>query len=118
MIFMLDLTKLTTTPPPPLPIDDYLPPPLTILEEDVRKCFISQKEHKAAGPDGITPRLLKKCNSELAQVFSIIFNWSIQECSVPSIFKLSTIIPIPKKPSVEQLNDYRPVALTSCIMKC
>ena len=116
--FYARFDEANNTTPTPLPIDEYLPPPFSISEEDVRKCFVSQKEHKAAGPDEITPRLLKKCNSELAKVFSIIFNWSIEECSVPSIFKLSTIIPIPKKPSVQQLNDYRPVALTSCIMKC
>ena len=31
---------------------------------------------------------------------------------------MATIIPIPKKASVSCLNDYRPVALTSVIMKC
>ncbi|KAI5100978.1 hypothetical protein C0J45_9964 [Silurus meridionalis] len=30
---------------------------------------------------------------------------------------LSTIIPVPKKPSITGLNDYRPVALTSVVMK-
>jgi hypothetical protein len=32
-------------------------------------------------------------------------------------FKTSSIIPVPKKPNVSTLNDYRPVALTSAIMK-
>src|SRR4029434_7512441 len=32
-------------------------------------------------------------------------------------FKQSTIIPIPKKHSITVLNDYRPVALTSMVMK-
>ena len=35
---------------------------------------------------------------------------------MPSCFKRSTIIPIPKKPSITGLNDYRPVAL-SVVMK-
>jgi hypothetical protein len=33
-------------------------------------------------------------------------------------FKMSTIIPMLKKGRVTELNDYRPVALTSFIMKC
>ncbi len=38
---------------------------------------------------------------------------SLELCKVPSCFKRSTIIPIPKKPQITGLNDYRPVALTS-----
>ncbi|KAK3557160.1 hypothetical protein QTP70_024709 [Hemibagrus guttatus] len=38
--------------------------------------------------------------------------WVIVPC-----FKRSTIIPIPKKPKITGLNDYRPVALTSVVMK-
>ncbi|XP_061633141.1 uncharacterized protein LOC133479775 [Phyllopteryx taeniolatus] len=38
-------------------------------------------------------------------------------CKVPSCFKRSTIIPVPKKPAISGLNDYRPVALTSVVMK-
>ncbi len=37
---------------------------------------------------------------------------------VPSCFKSATIIPVPKKPIITCFNDYRPVALTSIIMKC
>ncbi len=42
-------------------------------------------------------------------------NWSL--CEVPSCFKYPTIIPIPKKPKFTWLNYYRPVALTSVVMK-
>ncbi|KAI5607308.1 hypothetical protein C0J50_7060 [Silurus asotus] len=37
---------------------------------------------------------------------------------VPSCFKQSTIVPVPKKPQPACLNDYRPVALTSVVIKC
>ena len=36
---------------------------------------------------------------------------------VPRCFKRSTIIPVPKKPKITGLNDYRPVVLTSVVMK-
>ncbi|KAK3545121.1 hypothetical protein QTP70_001145, partial [Hemibagrus guttatus] len=51
---------------------------------------------------------LKKCK---------IFNRSLELCEVPTCFKRSTIIPIPKKPKITGLNDYRLVALTSVVMK-
>ena len=31
---------------------------------------------------------------------------------------MATIVPVPKKAKVTELNDYRPVLLTSVIMKC
>uniref|UniRef100_A0A8C9RRW2 Reverse transcriptase domain-containing protein n=1 Tax=Scleropages formosus TaxID=113540 RepID=A0A8C9RRW2_SCLFO len=37
---------------------------------------------------------------------------------VPSCFKWSTIIPVPKKTCISGLNDFRPVALASVAMKC
>ncbi|KAL0167353.1 hypothetical protein M9458_039197, partial [Cirrhinus mrigala] len=46
-----------------------------------------------------------------------IFNRSLELCEVPSCFKCSTIIPIPKKTKITGLNDYRHVALTSVVMK-
>ncbi|KAI2646347.1 hypothetical protein H4Q32_030498 [Labeo rohita] len=42
---------------------------------------------------------------------------SVTPCEVPSCFKCSTIIPVPKKPKITGLNDYRPVALMSVVMK-
>ncbi|KAK3548220.1 hypothetical protein QTP70_005157 [Hemibagrus guttatus] len=72
---------------------------------------------QAPGPDGVTPACLKTCADQLAFIFSQIFNRSLELCEVPACFKHSTIIPIPKKPKITGLNDYRPVALTTVVMK-
>ncbi|KAL1258441.1 hypothetical protein QQF64_011685 [Cirrhinus molitorella] len=94
-----------------------LTPPLQISEEDVRKVFKKNKRKKAKGPDGVTPACLKTCADQLAPIFQLIFNKSLALCKVPACFKSSTIIPVPKKPKITGLNDYRPVALTSVVMK-
>ncbi|KAK1792065.1 hypothetical protein P4O66_001844 [Electrophorus voltai] len=73
---------------------------------------------KAVGPDGICGRVLKACADQLAPVFTDIFNLSLTLRIVPSSFKRSTIVPVPKKPRPSSLNDYRPVALTLVVMKC
>ena len=39
-------------------------------------------------------------------------------CTVPKCLKSATIVPVPKKTVMSSLNDYRPVALTSTVMKC
>ncbi len=65
----------------------------------------------------MTPACLKTCADQLASIFTQIFNRSLELCEVTSCFKRSTIIPVPKKPKITGLNDYRPVALTSVVMK-
>jgi hypothetical protein len=47
-----------------------------------------------------------------------IFNLSLSYSVVPTCFKMSTIIPVPEKAKVIELNDYHPIAHTSVIMKC
>ncbi|XP_076735994.1 uncharacterized protein LOC143412342 [Maylandia zebra] len=110
-----------TPAPSPHTKEDFTPPPPTttlhIHEADVRKQFRSLNARKAPGPDGVSPATLRHCANELAPVFSGIFNSSLQACHVPACFKSSTIIPVPKKPRITGLNDYRPVALTSVVMK-
>ncbi|KAK3520762.1 hypothetical protein QTP70_032338 [Hemibagrus guttatus] len=91
------------------------PQALWIIEDDVRQIFLKQKRRKAPGPYGVTPACLKTCADQLAFIFSQIFNRSLELCEVPACFKRSTIIP--KKPKITGLNDYRPVALTSVVMK-
>uniref|UniRef100_A0A4W4EES8 Reverse transcriptase domain-containing protein n=1 Tax=Electrophorus electricus TaxID=8005 RepID=A0A4W4EES8_ELEEL len=92
--------------------------PLIITESDVRRVFKRVNTRKAMGPDGICGRVLKACADQLAPVFTDIFNLSLTLGIVPSSFKQSTIVPVPKKPRPSDLNDYRPVALTSVVMKC
>ena len=45
-------------------------------------------------------------------------NESVSQHSLPSVWKQSEIIPVPKKENVTELNDLRPIALTSVVMKC
>ena len=93
------------------------PPALCIQEQDVHRTFRKLNSRKAAGPDSVSPSTLKHCASELTPVFTDIFNTSLESCHVPACFKSSTIVPVPKKPRITGLNDYRPVALTSVVMK-
>lgn len=84
----------------------------------MRRVFRSVNPRKAAGPDGVPGKVLKECAGQLTAVFTKIFNLSLAQATIPSCLKTSIIIPVPKKPSPSSLNDYRPVALTSVVMKC
>ena len=62
--------------------------------------------------------VLKMCKEPLTPILCKIFQQSLNEAGVPKIWKTSEIIPIPKKSPPMCMNDYRPVALRSVIMKC
>ncbi len=86
-------------------------------EDEVRRALKGVNIRKAAGPDGITGRVLRSCADQLAGLFTSIFNESLATSVVPTSFKKSIIIPVPKNNKPSCLNDYRPVALTSIVMK-
>ncbi len=92
--------------------------PLTLSVADVTRSFKRVNIRNAVGPDGIPGRVLKACAFQLAGVFTDIFNLSLSLSVVPSCFKKSIIVPIPKKNKITCLNDWRPVALTPIFSKC
>ncbi len=90
---------------------------ITVSEDEVRWALKRVNVRKAAEPDGITGRVLRSCADQLAGLFTSIFNESLATSVVPTSFKKSIIIPVLKNNKPSCLNDYRPVALTSIVMK-
>jgi hypothetical protein len=89
-----------------------------LLVADVNKTFKQVNIHKGYGPDGSPGHVLKACLDQLSGFFTDIFNLSLTEFVIPTCFKQTTIVPVPKEAKVTCLNEYRPVALTSLAMKC
>ncbi len=94
--------------------DDNVNP---VSEDEVRMELKRVNVRKAAGPDGSTGRVLRSCAVQLAGLFTSIFNESLATSVIPTSFKKSVITPVPKNNKPSCLNDYRPVALTSIVMK-
>ncbi len=94
--------------------DDHV---ITVSEDEVWRKLKRVNVRKAAGPDGISGRLLRSCADQLAGLFTSIFNESLVTSVVPTSFNKSVIIPVPKNSKPSCLNDYHPVALTSIVMK-
>ena len=92
--------------------------PVVVSNEDVRACFRKVNPRSAAGPDKVSGRTLKECSESLAPVFTKLIQMSLDESYIPRIWKTSTIVPVAKKRSAKELNNYRPVALTSIPFKC
>ena len=91
---------------------------ITFPAADVSKTFKQVNIHKVARPDGLPGCVLRACAAQLAGVFTDIFNLSLIESVIPTCFKKTTMVPVPKNTKGTCLNDYRPVALTSVAMKC
>ena len=107
---------------PPLdplpPLTPTLSPVNPITAAEVRGELRRLRPRAAAGPDMVCPRLLKVCADELGEPLQHIFNLSLRLGKVPTQWKTSCIVPVPKKKGHSSaLNDYRPVALTSHAMK-
>ena len=104
---------LVSLPDPAVP----LPPPFTVQEHEARKLLKQQSSRKAAGPDNVSTSILKYCANELANVFTDLFNASLNLHIVPVCFKAASTIPVRKKAKATALNDFRSVTMTSMVMK-
>ncbi len=90
---------------------------ITVSEDEVRRELRRVNIRKAAGPDGITGRVLRSCADQLAGLLLPSLMSPLLPSVIPTSFKKSVIIPVPKNSKPSCLNDYRPVALTSIVMK-
>ncbi|KAI4889033.1 hypothetical protein NFI96_004409 [Prochilodus magdalenae] len=97
------------------PLHDH---PLTLSTLDVHRMLSRVNVRSAASPDKVPGRVLRACAHERSGVFGHIFNLSLAQAAVPTIFKTATIVPVPKHPTASAPNDFRPVALTPIISKC
>ncbi|KAI3365895.1 hypothetical protein L3Q82_000880 [Scortum barcoo] len=78
--------------------EDHCPP--VISRADVCRTLKRINTRKAPGPDGIPGRALKVCADQLADVFADIFNMSLLQSVVPTCFKETIIVPVPKKTKI------------------
>jgi hypothetical protein len=75
------------------------------------------KSHKAAGGDGITIDYLKLVPRNIVPYLRTMFNVSINNGKLPADWKKALVIPIHKSGNKSEVNNYRPVSLTSVICK-
>ena len=95
-------------------------PPLTDIKftsKDFEEAIKLIPVNAAAGPDKFPAIVLKKCIKSLSQVLNIIWTKSMNSGHIPSKYLEQTIIPIFKKGSKADPANYRPVSLTSHIIK-
>ena len=90
---------------------------IIITEEEVSDQLSSIITSKSTGPDGITPKLLKEAGHTIVPSLTKLFNLSLSTGIYPSHWKLANVLPLFKKGVKDNIGNYRPVSLLSCVSK-
>ena len=90
---------------------------LMFTPDDLIKAIDELSSTAAAGPDSFPAILLKCCKSELVKPLHKLWNLSLHEGYVPLQLKKSIITPIHKGGSKANPANYRPISLTSHLIK-
>ena len=90
---------------------------ITVSEEDVIKAINCISTNSAPGPDKIPALLLKECKEQLAPALVKLWQESINSGKIPSELLKQSIIPIYKKDNRSFPSNYRPISLTSHLIK-
>ncbi|MEG5283615.1 RNA-directed DNA polymerase, partial [Klebsiella pneumoniae] len=88
-----------------------------IQAHEVRKYLPKIDPNKSRDPDDISPRVLKEYSDQLEYPITLLFNKSLAQGRIPGAWKKANITPIFKKGNKKQAFNYRPISLTSVVMK-
>ena len=72
---------------------------------------------KGTGLDGLQPKFLVMAADIIAPSLTWIFNFSLHSAVVPDIWKIAKVIPLHKKGSITDPNNYRPISILPALSK-
>ena len=89
----------------------------TVSPQKVLKLLKTLDISKPAGPDELSPELLRKVAIFIYQPLTHLFNYCIAENALPEMWKLANVTPVFKKGDATNPSNYRPISVTSAISK-
>ena len=90
---------------------------VTLAQPFVSDCINMLSAGAAPGPDGIPAKMIKAANSTFASMLNNIMQSSLESGDIPGILKLAFVTPIHKGDSRSDPANFRPVSLTSHLIK-
>ena len=90
---------------------------ITFDEDDIEEAIQELSPTAAAGPDSYPAIMLKKCSKSLSRPLFLIWRKSLDQGLIPDLLKTGGIVPIHKGGSRGSAKQYRPIALTSHLVK-
>ncbi|XP_063680135.1 uncharacterized protein LOC134815526 [Bolinopsis microptera] len=83
--------------------------------EELKAAKLRIKEGKAPGDDGIPPEVLKRC--DLDEIVLSFCNKALTDGIAPDQWRISNIIPVPKKGDLTNPGNWRGISLTLLVAK-
>jgi len=91
--------------------------PVSFTPKEVYYELVNFDVSKACGLDHITPKLLKLSADFISGPLSQLFNQSMSSGTLPKDWTTANIVPIHKKGEHCLVKNYRPISLTSIVVK-
>lgn len=92
-------------------------PPVEFSVSGIETLLQNIDETKASGPDGISPRVLKRCAQAISPYLYLIYTQSLATSVLPDDWKVAHVVPIHKGGPKKDVSNYRPISLTSILCK-
>ena len=90
---------------------------VSFTEHDIIAAIDELRNNSASGPDGISAIFLKKCKHSLATPLHRLWRDCLDRGITPSVLKAAHVIPVHKGGHQGVAANYRPIALTSHLIK-
>ena len=116
---VFSISQANDLSPPPLPprVEASTLQTFSITEEAIANQIKKLRKNAAAGPDNIPAILLKKCVESITSPICKLWKKSLEEGCIPEILTTGIITPIFKGGDRTKPQNYRPVSLTSHVIK-
>ena len=90
---------------------------ITFTTQDVYQELLQLNLNKACGPDLLTPQILKRSADFICESLCNLFNQSMSMGLLPKDWTTANVVPIHKKGDRRVAANYRPISLTSIVVK-
>lgn len=105
-----------------MPLPAYTGDPNPIIDEpiteaEVREAIHGLRTHSAPGPDGVTNKTIRNLDDDSIEALTKYLNKCWETGHIPQQWKEAKIVMIPKPGKRLQLQNLRPISLTSCLGK-
>ncbi|VDP45989.1 unnamed protein product [Schistosoma curassoni] len=91
--------------------------PVIIEKGTVLRLLQHLKRDKSSCSDDIHPRIMKAISDEIAEPLAILIDMSLRQSRRPRDWKDAIISPVYKAGSRDLVSNYKPVSLTSAVVK-
>ena len=90
-----------------------------IIEDKIKWALKSFDPYKSAGPDGIFPAMLQQVSEYITPRLKTLFNASLRIGHIPAMWREVEVVFIPKpgRAGHSTAKDYRPISLSSFLLK-